>query len=176
MPVVYGPEAKREAFGLYCSGLTLEQVAAAMRQKGYASYSVETLRRWAKDGSWDEDRAKRATEEARLGLALDAERVTADMLLGYQDLRQQLKTKLDEGNIEFARGVELLVKVDNLVRALLAQQRTTVQQVDKPALALEMLQLVVTTLAELDPGALEFLQPHIPALGDALKRRFAEAA
>lgn len=132
MPQTYGPEAKREAFGLYCSGLSLEQVVEAMRQKGYARYSVETLRRWALDGEWEKDRAKRATEEARLGLALDAERVIADMLMGYQNLRQQLKTKLDEAQIDFVKGVELLVKMDNLVRALLAGRKGEGQGQEPP--------------------------------------------
>jgi hypothetical protein len=176
MPRTYPPEAKREAYGLYCSGLTLEQVVAAMRQKGYATYSAETLRRWADEGGWERDRAKLASEEARLGLALDAERITAEMLAGYQDLRQQTRQKLANQELKFEDGVGLLLKIDALIRTLLAAQKNQVQPVDKAALALEMLELVVTTLAELDPGALEFVQPHIPALGEALKARYAEAA
>jgi hypothetical protein len=176
MPRTYPPEAKREAFGLYCSGLSLEQVAAAMRQKGFARYSVETLRRWAADGGWEADRAKLANEEARLGLALDAERITAEMLAGYQELRNKTRQKLEAQELKFEDGVGLLLKIDALIRTLLAAQKSTVQPVDKAALALEMLELVVVTLAELDPAALEFLQPHIPALGEALKARYAEAA
>ena len=98
------------------------------------------------------------------------------MLSGYQELRQQTRQKLANLELKFEDGVGLLLKIDALIRTLLAAQKNQVQPVDKAALALEMLELVVTTLAELDPAALEFLQPHIPALGEALKARYAEAA
>jgi|GEM_PF-2731070 len=176
MPKKYPPAARREACELYVSLGDLEQVAQEMRRRGYASYSVETLRRWRDEGGWDQVRAGAVGEAAKVAALADAEAAVVNMLASYQALRGQIQTKLADDQVEFAEGVNLLVKIDGLIRSLLAQQRGKVQQVDKPALALEMLELVVSTLAELDPAALEFVQPHIPALGQALKARYAEAA
>lgn len=176
MPRKYPPAARREACELYVSLGDLEQVAQEMRRRGYASYSVETLRRWRDEGGWDQVRAGAVGEAAKVAALADAETAVVNMLTSYQGLRGTLQAKLADNQIEFTEGVNLLVKIDGLIRALLAQQKSKVQQVDKAALALEMLELVVTTLAERDPAALEFLQPHIPALGEALKARYAEAA
>ena len=176
MPRTYPPDARREACELYVSLGVLEDVAQEMRKRGYASYSVETLRRWRDEGKWDEVRQTAVSEGAKVAALADAESAVVNMLVSYQALRGQLQEKLATNQVEFTEGVNLLVKIDGLIRALLVQQKSRVQQVDKPALALEMLTLIVERLAEVDPGALEFLQPHLPALGEALKQRYAEAA
>ncbi len=176
MPRTYPPAARREACELYVSLGSLEQVAQEMRKRGYVSYSVETLRKWRDEGGWDEVRAKAMSEGAKVAALADAESAVVNMLASYQALRGEIQAKLGTPEVGLIEGVNLLVKIDGLIRALLVQQKSRVQQVDKPALALEMLSLVVERLAEMDPGALEFVQPHIPALGQALKERYAEAA
>jgi hypothetical protein len=176
MPRKYSPDARREALELFVSLGDLEQVAQEMRRRGYASYSVETLRRWRDEGGWEAVRAGAVGEAAKVAVLADAEAAVVNMLTSYQALRGQIQERLASKEVEFTEGVNLLVKIDTLIRALLAQQKTRVQQVDRPALALEVLQLVVERLADLDPLALELFQPHIADLGAALKARYAEAA
>ena len=177
MPKSYTPEAKRQALSLYIALGDMERVAEEMRLRhGYPKLNVETLRRWKAEGDWDKVRAQQAGDEARAALALDAQALTSTMLASYQDLRTTLQEKLKANQVEFTEGVGLLVKIDGLIRALVAQQKNRVQPVDKAALALEVLQFLLERLAEHDPLILELVQPHISALGEALKQRYAEAA
>lgn len=176
MPATYPPEAVREACQLFMSGLNYEDVARQMRAKGYASYSVETIKRWATERGWDKDRARFRAEEASLAAALDVNRQTAEMLSSYIKLRGDLQAKRENKEIEFTEAINLQLKIDSLIRQLLAQRRQTVEQVDKPAFALEVVRLILEYLSEEDPLALEGLQPHIEDLGELIKERFAEAA
>lgn len=176
MPRTYPPEAVREACSLYMSGLTCEEVARQMRQRGYARYSVETIRRWAKERGWEDERAKQAAEEAALAAALDADRLAAEILSGLVRMRAELQAKRTNGEVDFAEAVRLQLAVDSQIRQLMAQQRGKLERVDKPALALEVLELIVETLADEDPVALETLTPHLETLGARLKERYAEAA
>lgn len=176
MPRKYPPEAKREALSLYIALGELEAVAREMRRRGYARYSVETLRRWRDEGGWEQVRADAARSEAAASLALDADRVAAEMLADYQRLRGQIKEHMGQGALKPSEGIGLLLKVDGLIRALLAQRTRQGERVDKPALALEVLELVIQHLADHDPLALEALQPHIEDMGETIKERYAEAA
>ncbi len=176
MPRRYPSDARREACEIYVSLGDLEETAREMRRRGYATYSAETVRRWRDEGDWDKVRDASISEGARVAALADAEAAVVNMLASYQSLRGKIQEKLEANQVEFTEGVNLLVKVDGLIRSLLAAQKTRVQRVDQAALALEVFQLILERLAEADPAALEFLQPHIPALGEALKSRYAEAA
>lgn len=175
MPRTYPPEAVREACGLYMSGLTYEETARRMRQGGYAAYSPETIKRWAKERGWAGERARLASEEAALAAALDGERQAAEMLGSYIKLRADIQQKRHNGEIPFVEAVNLQLKVDAQIKALIAQKRTRAQ-VDKPALWLEFMGWMVEDLAEIDPGALAELEPHLDDLKERAKERFAEAA
>lgn len=176
MPRTYHPDAVREAAGLYFSGLTDEDVAAEMRKRGYAKYNPETLRRWAEKNGWSKERARLRAEEAQLLSALDGDRLAAEMLISYVKLRADLEQKRLTGEIEFSEAVTLQLKVDGLIRQMLLSQRGRNGRVDKPALALEVIKLLLEYLAENDPIALEGLTPHIEAVGELIKDKYAEAS
>lgn len=176
MPKTYPPEAVREACALYMSGLGFDDVAKHMRNNGYAKYSTETIKRWAKERGWEDERAKLAAEEGALAASLDAERLASEILSGLIKMRKDIQVKRTNNQVDFAEGVRLQLSVEGQIRQLMAQKRDQVQQVDKPALALEVLQLLINYLADADPHALGFVQPHIESLGALIKERYAEAA
>ena len=176
MPKVYPPDAVREACSLYMTGLSDEEVARHMRQNGYASYAVETIRRWAKERGWEDQRARLAAEEGAITAALDEDRLAAEILSGLVLMRSDIQQKRLNGEVEFAEAVKLQLSVEAQIRQLLAQKKNRVENVDKPALALEVLQLLIQHLGQADPHALSFVQPHIEDLGQLIKERYAEAA
>lgn len=175
MPRTYEPQARKRARELYMAGLSFEEVAKSMRAEGYTYLSAETVRRWAKKGGWKESLEKLQAEEGRAALALDTERVLADMLESYDAARSELLKKMADGSMEYADGLGLLLKIDGLRRNLLSQvSKSGGVTVDKAALALEVLEMIVESLAELNPVALDEMQGHIPELGRRLKERYAE--
>ena len=177
MAKTYSPQVRKRARELYMAGLAFEELARSMRTEGYTYLNAETVRRWADKGGWKEAREKLQAEEGRAALALDAERVLAEMLESYDQARGELLKKMADGQMEYADGLQLLLKVDGLRRNLLAQaSKGTVGRVDKVALAAEVLTLVVETLAEEDPASMEYVHPHIPKIGQLLKERYAEVA
>lgn len=177
MPRQYAPEARKRARELYMAGLSLDEAARKMRGDGYPYINAETLRRWTERGGWAEAREKLQAEEGRAALALDAERVTAEMLESYDAMRRDAQTRLADGSLDFADGVNLILKIDSLRRQLLAQHKSgRAAQVDRPALWLEFMANLVGDLAEIDPGALAALEPLMDALKERALARLAEAA
>ncbi len=173
MPRTYEPQARKRARELYMAGLSFDEISQTMRSEGYTYLGANTVRRWARKGGWREALEQLQAEEGRAALSLDAERVTAEMLESYGAMRTELLTNIKSGSVEFAEGVGLLLKIDGLRRHLLAQSAKA-GSVDKAALALEVLELIVESLAELNPAALNEMQEHIPELGRRLKERYAE--
>lgn len=173
MPRTYEPQARKRARELFLAGLTCEETAKSMRAEDYTYLNEKTVRRWAKKGHWAETLEELQAEEGRAALSLDAERVTAEMLESYGAMRLDLLARIKGEQVEFAEGVGLLLKIDGLRRHLLAQSAKG-GSVDKAALALEVLELIVESLAELNPQALAEMQDHLPELGDRIKERYAE--
>jgi len=169
----YEPQVRKRARELFLAGLSFDEITQVMRSEGYTYLGANTVRRWEKKGGWKEALEKLQAEEGRAALSLDAERVTAEMLESYGAMRTDLLAKIKANQVEFADGVGLLLKIDGLRRHLLAQSGKA-GAVDKVALAMEVLELVVKTLAEKDPASMEMVHPHIPALGELIKARYAE--
>ena len=177
MPRQYSPDARKRAREYYMSGLTFDEIARKMRGEDYPYINAETVRRWADKGGWAEAREKLQAEEGRAALALDAERATAEMLESYSKMRLDAQAYLSDGKLEFADGVNLILKIDALRRQLLNQVANRQSaSIDKPAMWLEFMADLINDLAELDPGALEALEPHMEAIKERAKARFAEAA
>lgn len=174
MPRNYEPQVRKRARELFLAGLSFDEITQAMRTEGYTYLGANTVRRWAKKGNWKEALEQIQAEEGRAALSLDAERVTAEMLESYGAMRTDLLAQIKGGTVEFAEGVGLLLKIDGLRRHLLAQSAKGGETVDKAALSLEVLELIVEGLAELNPVALDEMQEHIPELGRRLKERYAE--
>ncbi|MFH2127576.1 MAG: hypothetical protein ABIK12_13740 [Pseudomonadota bacterium] len=177
MPRTYEPQARKRARELYLAGLSCEEAAQTMRGEGYTYLNGETVRRWADKGNWKEALEQIQAEEGRAALSLDAERVTAEMLESYGAMRTELLSNIKSGQVDFADGVNLLLKIDGLRRHLLAQSaKAGAVAVDQAALSLEVLELIVQSLAELNPLALDEMREHLPELGRRLKERYAQVA
>ena len=175
MPRTYEPQARKRARELYLAGLSCEEAAQTMRGEGYTYLNGETVRRWADKGHWKEALEQIQAEEGRAALSLDAERVTAEMLESYGAMRTDLLAQIKGGSVEFAEGVGLLLKIDGLRRHLLVQSaKVGAAAVDKAALSLEVLELIVESLAELNPLALDEMREHLPELGRRIKERYGE--
>ncbi len=178
MPRKYPPEAKKTAFELYLTGMPLEEVVQRMRvEHGYASYSVETLRRWRDAGDWDTARDKLRAQAAERKLDTSLEGLEDSLLEDLLAYKQKISDSLEDGNqaANFTENMGLLLRVHGLIEKTLAR-RAGAAPVDKVALAGEVLDLLVKTLAEKDPASMEIIHPHIPALGAMLKARYAELA
>ena len=176
MPRTYPPDAVKEACSLYMTGLSDEEVARQMRGNGYASYAVETIRRWSEERGWKKERARLAAEEGAMMAALDEDRLASEILSGLILMRSDIQEKRLNQEVEFAEAVKLQLSVEAQIRQLLNQKKNRVETVDKPALALEVLQLIIQHLGDADPHALGYVQPHIEDLGQLIKDRYAEAA
>jgi pyruvate dehydrogenase complex dehydrogenase (E1) component len=121
MPRTYTPEAVRDAASLYFSGLSPEDIAKHMRNNGYPSLAVETIRRWADERGWKDERAKLAADEGAMMAALDSARITAEILSGLIQTRSQILQKRTDGQIDFVESVRLQLQIDAQIRMVLAQ-------------------------------------------------------
>jgi hypothetical protein len=133
MPKTYPPEAVREACSLYMSGLGYEDVAKHMRNNGYASYSTETIKRWAKERGWEDQRAKIAAEEGAMLAALDSARMTAEMLNGLVKLRGELEQKRVNGEVDFMDALRVQLQINAQIRMTLAQLKAPREKEDAEA-------------------------------------------
>ena len=178
MPRTYPPEAKQKAYELYLSGITLEEVSKRMRlDHGFATYNVETLRRWVEEGGWEGARDKLRAKEKNLTLELSIEALEAAQLQDLLDWKKTVDEKLNDQNEKdnFHDNMNLQVKIHGLIsRAIQRRNSNAVGRVDKAALAAEVLTLVVKALAKADPASMEIVQPHITDIGRMLKERYAE--
>ncbi len=178
MPKTYPPEAKKTAFELYLTGMSLDEVIKRMRTEyGYASYAKDTLIRWREAGNWDMVREKVSGQAAQRKLDTSLDDLEESLQADLQGYQTKLKAALDDENqaANFSENMGLLLRVHGLMEKTLARRSGTAP-VDKAALSLEVLELIVESLAELNPLALDEMRDHLPELGRRIKERYGEAA
>lgn len=172
MPKTYPPEAKKTAFELYLTGMSLDEVIKRMRtEHGFATYSRDTLLRWREQGNWDMVREKLGGQAAQRKLDTSLDDLRESLLEDLKGYQAKIKAALEDENQaeNFTENMSLMLRVHGLLEKAVAQRDGEVQ-VDKPRMWLEFFSDFMADLRQKDPRLFNQVAEH----ADYFKARFKE--